>query len=108
MIHEEYSDKELKLTAALYASRERVLEHVRATGRLPKRIELGGAWIGVRLLIERRGTDIRLTPDERLVYKAILKEGRLPGGGVRLVEQARRGKKKKTSTKGETLSNSNV
>jgi hypothetical protein len=40
----------------------------------------------MRLLIEARGTDVTLTPDEQLVYDAILREGRLPGGGIRLVE----------------------
>ncbi len=81
-----YTKREVKLTAALYASRSWILEHVRATGRLPERFTLGGGVIGMRLLIEARGTDITLTPDEQLVYEAILREGRLPGGGVRLVE----------------------
>jgi hypothetical protein len=35
-----------------------------------------------------RGTDPTLTPDERLVYEAILREGRLPGGAVRLAGRA--------------------
>jgi hypothetical protein len=80
------SNRELKLTAALYASRQRIVDHVRATGRLPEELNLGGAHIGARLLVEARGTDITLTPDERLVYDAILRDGRLPGGAVRLVE----------------------
>jgi len=78
------SDRELKLTAALYASRRWVVEHVRATGALPEQIHRGGAHIGARLLVDRRGTDIVLTDDERLVHEAIVREGRLPGGAVRL------------------------
>lgn len=34
----------------------------------------------MRLVVEERGTDPELTDDERLVYEAILREGRLPGG----------------------------
>ena len=75
-------ERELKLTAALYAQIRGVLEHIRATGRLPKKINAGGAHIGMRLLIERRSTDITLTPDEQLVYDAIIRGKRLPGGSV--------------------------
>jgi hypothetical protein len=70
----------------LYASRPGVLEQVRATGRLPEEVDMGGAHIGMRLLTEARGRDIALTPEEQLVYEAILREGRLPGHGVHLVE----------------------
>jgi hypothetical protein len=80
------SDRELRLTAALYAHRPGVVEHVRATGRLPQEIATGGAEIGLKLLIRRRGVDITLTDDEQLVFDAILREGRLPGGSVRLVD----------------------
>jgi hypothetical protein len=55
----------LKITAALYASRPGVREHVRAIGRLPDEI-------GMRLLIEKRGTDITLTPNEQLGYDALI------------------------------------
>jgi hypothetical protein len=81
------NERELKITAALYASRDGVVEHVLATGELPQSIPTGGAHIGMRLLIERRGVDITLTPDEQLVFDAIMREGRLPGGSVRLVSE---------------------
>jgi hypothetical protein len=57
-------------------------------GRPPDRI--GGPWnvIPMRLVIQERGSDPALTPDEQLVYDAILREGRLPGGAVRLVGDA--------------------
>lgn len=80
--------KGLKLTAALYASREGVVSHVRATGKLPQKIHLEGGWIGMNLLIERRGTDIDLSPDEELVYDALCREKPLRAGGVILVEPA--------------------
>jgi hypothetical protein len=78
--------KEIKLTAALYASRVGVVANVRSTGSLPANIPMGGGHIGLRLLIERRGTDIDLTPDEELVYDAIIRERRMPGGSARLVD----------------------
>lgn len=80
------SDRELKLTAALYAARPGVVDHVRETGELPPRIPRGGGDIGLRLLIERRGTDIELTDDEQLVLDAILRDGRLPGGSAILID----------------------
>ena len=83
----ELSIRELKLTAAIYAQIKGVLNHIKKTGKLPKVIDNGGAHIGMRLLIERRGTDITLDANEQLVYDAILKEGRLPGGSVRLVDE---------------------
>ena len=81
-----YTNKELKLTAALYASREWILEYLRENGRLPDEIPTGGMHIGMRVIIERRGTDITLTDKEKLIYDALIREKRLPGGGVRLIE----------------------
>ena len=81
------SKKELKLTAALYAQIKGVLEYVKATGELPRKIWQGGADIGMRLLIKRRGTDIKLKAEEQLVYKAIVKSGRLPAGRVLLLDK---------------------
>ena len=73
-------DRELKLTAALYACNRAVVEHVRNHGRLPEKVHMGGAHIGLRLLIRERGNDIELTETEQLVYDAIIREGRVPGG----------------------------
>ncbi|GIW37838.1 MAG: hypothetical protein KatS3mg074_236 [Meiothermus sp.] len=90
------SDRELRLTAVVYA-RLGVVPYLRMHGRLPDRI--GGPWniIPMRLVIEERGTDPELTDDERLVYEAILREGRLPGGSVVLLdeEEKRRKEEKK-------------
>ena len=77
---------ELKLTAALYAKRKGVVEHIRNTGKLPEQINTGGFNIGMNILIRKRGTDITLTDDEQLVLDAILREKRLPGGKVVLVD----------------------
>jgi hypothetical protein len=81
------TERELRLTAAVYA-RLGAARHLRQTGRLPDQI--GGAWniIAMRVVLRERGTDPTLTPDEQLVFDAIIREGRLPGGAVRLVEKA--------------------
>jgi len=39
-------------------------------------------------VIERRGTDITLTADEQLVFDALLRERRLPGGSVVLLDDS--------------------
>jgi hypothetical protein len=85
------TERELKLTAAVYATRSWVVEQVRTTGKLPESIPTGGVHIGMRLLIERRGADLALTSDEQLIYDAIVREARLPGGAVRLVSEQETG-----------------
>jgi len=82
------ADRELKLTAALYA-RHGAARHLRETGKLPDVV--GGPWsvIPMRLIIEERGLDLELTEDEQLVYDGIIREGLLPGGAVRLVDPQR-------------------
>jgi hypothetical protein len=79
------TDRGLRLTAALYVCHG-AARHLRQTGRLPDAI--GGPWsvIPMRHVIEERGIDFELTEDEELVYDAIIREGRLPGGAVRLVD----------------------
>lgn len=81
-----YTIKELKLTAAVYATCRGVVEHIRATGHLPNDIQSEGLHIASRVLIQERGADIALTPDEELVLRAILRDRKLPAGGVRLLE----------------------
>jgi hypothetical protein len=80
------SDRELRLTAVVYVQLG-ILPHLKRTGRLPDTI--GGFWncIPMRLVIEERGTDLVLTDDEQLVYEAIIREGRLSGGAVRLIDK---------------------
>jgi DNA replication initiation complex subunit (GINS family) len=76
-----------------------VLEHVKATGELPRKISQGGADIGMRLLIRRRGTDIKLTAEEKLVYKAIVNRGKLPAGRVLLLDdEEKRSRRARQST----------
>lgn len=87
MSETELSIQELKLTAAIYTKIRGVLDHIRETGKLPQVIDNGGAHIGANLLIRARGRDITLTDDEQLVFDAILRENRLPGGCVRLVPE---------------------
>jgi hypothetical protein len=80
-----FSHPELKITAILYANNPNVVLYLKATGKLPEEIPNGGFPIGMRVIIERRGMDPELREDEQLVYEAILRERRLPGGGVNFV-----------------------
>jgi hypothetical protein len=85
MSKREYTHPELKLTAILYAHNPQVVAYLRRTGKLPEVIEDAGFATGLRITIETRGREPELSENEYLVYEAILREGRLPGGGVRLV-----------------------
>ena len=60
-------------------------KHLRDTGRLPEFIGGACSVIPMRVVLEERGADPVLTDDEQLILDAMLREGRLPGGGVRLV-----------------------
>jgi hypothetical protein len=88
MSKREYTHPELKITAILYSGRRGVVDHVKRTGKLPKTIPNGGMDIALRKTIERRELDPELSETEFLVYEAILREGRLTGGGVRLVQES--------------------
>ena len=57
MENHKISEKELKLTAAIYASRPGVVDFIKATGKLPESIPTGGANIGARILIRERGAE---------------------------------------------------
>jgi len=85
----ERSTNEIKLTAAAYATQKDWLQHVKETGRLPENPK-PRPWLlfMTNHIIQMRGRDITLSPDEQLVYDAILKEKRLPGGGVILVPES--------------------
>ena len=89
MSPEERNIKEIKLTAAVYATQKDWLQHVKDTGRLPE-ISKPRPWLVhvANHIIRKRGRDVTLSPDEQLVYDAILRERRLPGGGVILVPES--------------------
>ncbi|NMC53311.1 MAG: hypothetical protein GYA48_06720 [Chloroflexi bacterium] len=81
-----YSLAGLKVTAMVYATVPSVVEHVRQTGHLPKKITAGGLHIAMRVLMEQRGRDPVLNEKEQMVLEAILRDRRLPGGGVVFVD----------------------
>ena len=81
------SERELKVTAILYA-RLGAGAHVRETGRLADRIGGMHNCIPMNLVLRERGTDPTLTAEERLVYDAIVREHRLPGGAIRLIGES--------------------
>jgi hypothetical protein len=82
----EYTHPELKLTAILYAHNPQVVAYLKKNGKLPDVIHDAGFATGLRITIETRGRDPELSEDEYLVYEAILRENRLPGGGARVVK----------------------
>lgn len=82
MVKHRFTDQELRFTAVIYATRPGLVEHLRTTGRLPDERELGGFPVAMRVLVDRRGRDVTLSEAEQLVYEAILREKRLPSGGV--------------------------
>jgi hypothetical protein len=75
------SDRERKLTAAIYAQVPGVVDHVRRTGKLPPRMTAArGAEIGLRVLVQERSLDIELSENERLVFDAITASADVPAG----------------------------
>ena len=72
------NDRGRKIDAILYADRASILAHVKATGHIPK-IEKATFGCGFAHIIERRGSDPELSPDEQLVYDALLRDGTPPG-----------------------------
>ncbi len=86
MSKHDYSNREIKLTAAVYATSSKLVDYVREHGCLPDEIPLNGFPIAMKKIIEWRGIDLKLTKNEKLIYDAIISEGRLPGGSVCLVE----------------------
>ena len=81
------SERELKVTAVFYVRLD-ALVHLRETGRLADRIGGMQNYIPMNLVLRERGTDPTLTEEEQLVYEAIVREHRLPGGAVRLVSES--------------------
>ncbi|MEN6572630.1 MAG: hypothetical protein ABFD24_12400 [Anaerolineaceae bacterium] len=77
-----YTEQELRFTAVVYASRPQIVEYIRSNGKLPAKIELDGFPIAPKFIARRRGLDPVLSEDEQLVFAAILREKRLPAGGV--------------------------
>jgi hypothetical protein len=80
------TERELKLTAALYA-RLGAHRHVRRRAELPELADDGCHWLPVQEIVRSRGIDLLLTADEQLVYDAFCRAGRVPGGAVRVMER---------------------
>ena len=83
-----YSDQELRFTAVLYATRKEVVCHLQEHGTLPAHFPPMGLPTAARVIERTRGRNPILNDVEQLIYEAILREKRLPGGGVVLVPGA--------------------
>ena len=77
----------LKMTAALYAPRREVVEHVRRHGRLPEAINRAGFPTTFGVILRWHGTDLILSEPEQFVQDALLRDGRRPGGWVCVFEE---------------------
>jgi len=88
MKNHSFTEQELRFTAVLYAHNPLLLEYLKKNGKLPRVFSAGGMPIGAKFIERERGRNPELTPDERLVFEAILREKRLPAGGVILFDDA--------------------
>lgn len=79
--------KSLKMTAAMYAKRKEVVDYVKEHGVLPEKINTAGFPALFGHILHHRGVDLELTEKEQLVFDAILRSGRLPGGMVNVIEE---------------------
>jgi hypothetical protein len=87
MENQTLTEQELKLTAAIYTSRESIVEAVRETGKLPEIIEPGGFPTAMNVRLRTRGRNLTLSEKEQLVYDVILRERRVPGACVKLLPE---------------------
>ena len=79
--------KSLKLTAAVYATGEGVVEYVKEHGVLPKKMKSGGFPHVFGHILHTRGVDLELTEREQIVFEAIMRGSPLAGGMVRVIEE---------------------
>ena len=77
------TERELKLTAALYASLG-AHRFMRKSGQLPQAIGDDCHWLPVQRIVATRGVDFILTKDEQYIYDAFVRAGRVPGAAVRV------------------------
>jgi len=77
--------KSLKLTAAVYATGEGVVDYVKKHGVLPKKMKSGGFPHVFGHILHSRGIDLELTEREQLVYDAILRGSPLADGMVHVI-----------------------
>jgi hypothetical protein len=97
---EKISERALRLTAAVYTLLG-AADYLKVHGRLPERI--GGPWnyLPANYIIEQRGLEFELTEDELLVYEAIRRERRLPGGSVVLLDEEEKSSKPTKKPRGK-------
>ena len=77
--------KSLKLTAAVYATGEGVVDYVKKHGVLPKKMKSGGFPHVFGHILHTRGIDLELTEREQLVYDAIVRGSLMAGGMAHVI-----------------------
>lgn len=88
MKNHSFTEQELRFTAVLYANSPVLLGYLKKNGKLPRVFSAGGMPIGAKFVERNRGRNPELNQDESLVFEAILREKRLPAGGVILFDDA--------------------
>jgi hypothetical protein len=76
------SERERRLTAAVYADLPGVVEHVGREGRLPERVPAAGPELRLRAIVVRRGIDVVLSPEEKEILDALAADADTARGRV--------------------------
>ena len=79
--------KSLKMTAAVYATGEGVVNYVKKHGVLPKKMKSGGFPHVFGHILHTRGVDLELTEREQIVFEALLRGSPLVGGMVKVIDE---------------------
>lgn len=79
--------KSIKMTAAVYATGEGVVDYVKKHGMLPKKIKSAGFPHVFGHILHTRGVDLVLTEREQLVFDAIMRGSPLVAGMVNVIEE---------------------
>ncbi len=79
--------KSLKLTAAVYATGEGVVDYVKKHGVLPEKMKSGGFPHVFGHILHTRGIDLELTEREQIVFDAIMRGSPMAGGMVKVIEE---------------------
>ena len=79
--------KSLKLTAAVYATGEGVVDYVSKHGVLPEKMKSGGFPHVFGHILHSRGIDLELTEREQIVFDAIMRGSPMTAGMVNVIEE---------------------
>jgi len=73
---------ELRFTAAVYPQNSEILKHVQSHGQLPRKWNYQPKLASALEIFKERGADPSLNQNEQMILDAMLKEQKLPAGGI--------------------------